>query len=158
MVFRGITRMSWIACVLVFLAAGCGSVPGSFNTPAPTIILSPTSLPTPSSLPSPTTVPAPAGAPSLTVVPRTPTPGPAAATVDRSNSTDWTTYHRDNTRTGYVPDMPDPQRLAVAWSTALDGAVYAEPLVVGGHVLVATEAYYHVVKSFLNGRSIDARA
>jgi len=35
--------------------------------------------------------------------------------------------------------MPDPQQLAVAWSTALDGAVYAEPLVVGGHVLVATE-------------------
>jgi len=35
--------------------------------------------------------------------------------------------------------MADPQRLAVAWNTGLDGAVYAEPLVVGGHVLVATE-------------------
>ena len=35
--------------------------------------------------------------------------------------------------------MPDPHRLAVAWSTALDGAVYAEPLVVGGNVIVATE-------------------
>ncbi|GAC1617089.1 MAG: hypothetical protein NVS4B11_05850 [Ktedonobacteraceae bacterium] len=35
--------------------------------------------------------------------------------------------------------MPDPQRLTRAWNTSLDGAVYGEPLVVGGHVLVATE-------------------
>ena len=139
MVIRKITRIAWFASVLVFLVAGCGGAPGSSNTPTSDIILSPTSLPTPSSLPSPTTVPATADAPSLTVLPRTPTPGPATATVDRPNSTDWTTYHRDNTRTGYVPDMLDPQRLAVAWNTTLDGAVYAEPLVVGGHVLVATE-------------------
>src|ERR1044071_4212372 len=52
---------------------------------------------------------------------------------------DWTTYHRDNVRSGYLPDMPDPQQLAVAWNTQLDGAVYAEPLVVGGQVIVATE-------------------
>jgi outer membrane protein assembly factor BamB len=48
-------------------------------------------------------------------------------------------YHRDNTRTGYLPDTPDPQQLAVAWSKGLDGAVYAEPLVVGAHVIAATE-------------------
>jgi outer membrane protein assembly factor BamB len=59
-------------------------------------------------------------------------PAPAA-------STDWSTYHRDNARTGYVPGLPDPQHLDRAWSTELDGAVYAEPLVVGDRVLVATE-------------------
>jgi hypothetical protein len=59
-----------------------------------------------------------------------PSPAPAA---------DWPTYHRDNARTGYVPDLPDPQRLARAWSSELDGAVYAEPLIVGDRVLVATE-------------------
>ncbi len=48
-------------------------------------------------------------------------------------------YHRDNARTGYLPNLPDPQQLTVAWNVALDGAVYAEPLVVGGHVIVATE-------------------
>jgi outer membrane protein assembly factor BamB len=48
-------------------------------------------------------------------------------------------YHRDNTRTGYLPNLPDPQQLSVAWNVALDGAVYAEPLVVDGHVIVATE-------------------
>jgi len=52
---------------------------------------------------------------------------------------EWPTYHRDNARSGYLPDMPDPQQLTVAWNTSLDGAVYAEPLVVGGHILVATE-------------------
>ncbi|TMC20239.1 MAG: hypothetical protein E6J34_13190 [Chloroflexi bacterium] len=36
-------------------------------------------------------------------------------------------------------NVPDPSRLNMAWSTSLDGAVYAEPLVVAGHVIVATE-------------------
>lgn len=58
-------------------------------------------------------------------------PGPSRA--------DWPTYHRDNARTGYVPGLPDPTRLVRAWSTELDGAVYAEPLVVDDRVLVATE-------------------
>jgi outer membrane protein assembly factor BamB len=52
---------------------------------------------------------------------------------------DWPTYHRDNARTGYLPDMPDPQQLKVAWNTPLDGAVYAEPLVIGGHIIAVTE-------------------
>ena len=60
-------------------------------------------------------------------------PSPSAAAAD------WPTYHRDNARTGYVPDVPDPRRITRAWSAELDGAVYAEPLVVGGRVLVATE-------------------
>jgi PQQ-like domain len=67
---------------------------------------------------------------------------PPEATISPSpvvSSTDWTTYHRDNTRTGYLESTPDPQRLTRAWSKHLDGAVYAEPLVVGGRVLVATE-------------------
>jgi outer membrane protein assembly factor BamB len=35
--------------------------------------------------------------------------------------------------------MSDPQRLTQTWNTHLDGAVYAQPLVVGERVLVATE-------------------
>src|SRR5574340_677341 len=103
----GIIRLAWVASVLVFLVSGCGGAAGSSNLPAPTVIPSPTSLPTPSDLLPPATVPASAGTPSLAVLPRTPTPDPATAAVDRSNSTDWTTYHRDPTRSGYVPDMPD---------------------------------------------------
>jgi outer membrane protein assembly factor BamB len=55
------------------------------------------------------------------------------------SAADWPTYHRDNARSGYIKDMPDPQHLTVAWNTRLDGAVYAEPLVVARHVLAATE-------------------
>jgi outer membrane protein assembly factor BamB len=48
-------------------------------------------------------------------------------------------YHHDPSRTGFVADAPDPQHLTHLWETHLDGAVYAEPLVIGERVLVATE-------------------
>ena len=76
----------------------------------------------------------------------TPTVPVAIDTLSATNTSassaagaDWPTYHRDNARTGSLPDMPDPQQLTIAWNTPLDGAVYAEPLVVGGHIIVATE-------------------
>ena len=65
----------------------------------------------------------------LTGTPNTPT----------SSSTDWTTYHANNQRTGYIPNTPDPDSLSKIWSTQLDGSVYAEPLVVDNLVIVATE-------------------
>ncbi len=61
------------------------------------------------------------------------------ATPTPTNNTDWTTYHRDNQHTGYIANTPDPHSLTKAWSAQLDGAVYAEPLVVGNRVIVATE-------------------
>jgi YVTN family beta-propeller protein len=48
-------------------------------------------------------------------------------------------YHANPARTGYVADVPDPQHLTNLWKQPLDGAVYAEPLVIGGVVIVATE-------------------
>lgn len=48
-------------------------------------------------------------------------------------------YHRDNARTGLLTDTLDPQSLSSAWQQSLDGAVYAEPLIVNGLVIVATE-------------------
>src|SRR5436190_17062585 len=67
------------------------------------------------------------------------TASPATPSNSATLGADWPTYHRDNARSGYLPDMPDPQQITVAWNTPLDGAVYAEPLVVSGHILVATE-------------------
>ncbi|MBV9691126.1 MAG: PQQ-binding-like beta-propeller repeat protein [Ktedonobacteraceae bacterium] len=64
---------------------------------------------------------------------------PSTATPQVSASADWTTYHYNNARDGYVAATPDPGRLTGLWSKQLDGPVYAEPLLVGGHVLVATE-------------------
>ena len=63
----------------------------------------------------------------------------ATSTTPTTSSTDWTTYHANNQRTGYIPGTPDPHNLSKMWSTQLDGSVYAEPLVVGNRVIVATE-------------------
>jgi polyvinyl alcohol dehydrogenase (cytochrome) len=70
-------------------------------------------------------------------------PSPARATaarqVARLSATDWPAYHRDAARTGVAPARPAAGRLAIAWRRHLDGAVYGQPLVVGGTVIAATE-------------------
>ena len=72
--------------------------------------------------------------------PITPTTlAPATLTPRPVTGADWTMYHANAARSGFVAGVPDPQSLARLWQTPLDGAVYAEPLVVRGHVLVATE-------------------
>ncbi len=73
------------------------------------------------------------------VTPLTLQPGASTTKTVSPQKSDWTTYHYENTRAGYIASMADPQRLTRAWNTQLDGAVYGEPLTVGGHVLVATE-------------------
>jgi outer membrane protein assembly factor BamB len=64
---------------------------------------------------------------------------PSTATPGQVTSADWIMYHDNNARTGSVAGAPDPTRLASLWKHSLDGAVYAEPLVVAGRVIVATE-------------------
>src|SRR5712692_3148528 len=64
---------------------------------------------------------------------------PSTATPGQVTSADWTMYHEDNARTGFVAGAPDPTHLTSLWKQPLDGAVYAEPLVVDGQVVVATE-------------------
>ena len=104
--------LSWVTlgtCLLVL--AGCGS--SSVTTPPPR---TPVSTPvTPAATDTPT----------------------QATTTSKAG--DWTMYHNDNARTGYIANFHDPKQLTSLWNKALDGAVYAEPLVVGGHLLVATE-------------------
>ncbi len=52
---------------------------------------------------------------------------------------DWVEYHRSSSRSGVGPAVPALSNPAVAWTARLDGAVYASPLIVAGHVLAATE-------------------
>jgi outer membrane protein assembly factor BamB len=106
----------WILALLIVLA-GCS------NTPSTTVTSTPTST-------------LPANSTPLSLPPQAAT---ATATSTNATGADWTTYHHDNSRAGYVAGAPDPQRLIQAWNLRLDGAVYAEPLVIAGHVLVATE-------------------
>jgi outer membrane protein assembly factor BamB len=66
------------------------------------------------------------------------TAGTAAPALGTGSA--WTTYHGDAARTGVDSSSPPMGSPRVLWrSAALDGDVYAEPLVVDGHVIVATE-------------------
>jgi outer membrane protein assembly factor BamB len=78
----------------------------------------------------------PAAAPAAQ--PGTPRPAPSDSPATLA-ATDWTTYHRDAARTGAAPASPAAGPLAIAWRRHLDGAVYGQPLVVGGLVIAATE-------------------
>jgi len=54
---------------------------------------------------------------------------------------DWPMYHHDAVRSGASSDQQPLGQVRQAWtSAALDGAIYAQPLVVGDVVIVATEA------------------
>lgn len=72
--------------------------------------------------------------------PSSPSNPPAFGGTAAAAAPGWPTYHRDPSRSGYDPStgLPPPSRRA--WvSASLDGHVYAEPLVIGTRVLVATE-------------------
>lgn len=116
-VYRRLT-MAWI-CALLFVLASCGG-----STPAPTVQITPLTFP--------------AGTNTSTVGRITP-PVRATATLSVASNDNWTMYHFNNARSGYVAGTPDPQKLANLWNKQLDGAVYAEPLVVNSLVIVATE-------------------
>ena len=64
----------------------------------------------------------------------------AAASSTAAADQGWLTYHQSASRTGADPTSPPLSSPALGWrSPALDGPIWAEPLVDGGHVLVATE-------------------
>jgi len=66
-------------------------------------------------------------------------PAPASAGSASASAAEWPTYHHDNARSGLGPAQPAATKLTAAWRAKLDGAVYGQPLVVGGRVLAATE-------------------
>jgi outer membrane protein assembly factor BamB len=51
----------------------------------------------------------------------------------------WPEYDANPARTGVATGVPAAGALTTAWSARLDGAVYGQPLVVGGEVIAATE-------------------
>jgi outer membrane protein assembly factor BamB len=72
--------------------------------------------------------------------PTTPTPTPVATpTPTPALTASWPVYHQNTERTGQSADTPALTTLATAWSANLDGAVWAEPIVVGANVIAATE-------------------
>ncbi|TMB92979.1 MAG: hypothetical protein E6J45_01075 [Chloroflexi bacterium] len=65
---------------------------------------------------------------------------PSAHAAATTTTTKWPTYHLTAGRTGNDRKEPSFAAMSHAWTTAaLDGAVYAEPLVFGSNIIVATE-------------------
>jgi outer membrane protein assembly factor BamB len=79
-----------------------------------------------------------AGTTTTSASPATTTP---STTAPAGGSSDWPTYDHDEQRTGVTPGgPPSPAGVRQRWaSPVLDGDLYAQPLVVGDRVLVATE-------------------
>jgi outer membrane protein assembly factor BamB len=65
--------------------------------------------------------------------------GEAPTAPPPSTAGGWTTYDRDAARSGADPSEPPLGALRRAWTAKVDGAVYAQPLVSGGRVFIATE-------------------
>jgi polyvinyl alcohol dehydrogenase (cytochrome) len=111
---------------------GSNPVPATFTLNGSVCTGRVTGSPTPTT-PPPTTVP------PTTPPPTTPPPTSPPPTSPPPNADDWPTYHRDNARDGNATNLAPLSTLAVAWTAPLDGAVYGQPLVVGGRVFAATE-------------------
>jgi outer membrane protein assembly factor BamB len=79
---------------------------------------------------------------ACTAGPTSAVPSSSAGLTPRASppiSSEWTEYHRDAGRSGAGPAEPALSSPKVAWTISVDGQVYASPLIVAGHVIVATE-------------------
>ena len=65
-------------------------------------------------------------------------PGQGSATT-AGQAADWPTYDRTAGRSGVSVSSPAPGVVRRSWTSAVDGVVYAQPLIVGAEVIVATE-------------------
>lgn len=68
-----------------------------------------------------------------------PSPGASQAVASPAISINWSEYHGGAGRSGAGPSEPALTSPHAAWNAGVDGEVYASPLIVAGHVIVATE-------------------
>jgi outer membrane protein assembly factor BamB len=107
------------------LVAACSSSNGSSGAPT-----------SPASTTSSAATTSTTGATASSSTPTTAVTSTTAAPADAS----WLTFGASSDRRGAVAAGPDPGGIAQAWATdQLDGALYGEPVVAGGRVVVATE-------------------
>jgi outer membrane protein assembly factor BamB len=127
-----VRRLAALSVAVGLLASACGS------SAATSSVAGITSGPSPVAGPVATSAAPPAEAPAT---PTATPPASAAPTIAGAlDSADWPVYHLDAARSGKSLAFPAVKTpLQVAWSKKLDGAVYAEPLVVHSKLVVATE-------------------
>jgi outer membrane protein assembly factor BamB len=78
-------------------------------------------------------------APSAPITATAPAPPSASASGSGAAAADWTTYNRTADRSGLSVSSPAPGSVRKAWTASVDGTVYAQPLIVGPTVIIATE-------------------
>jgi len=66
-------------------------------------------------------------------------PGAPAPPSTPSAAGNWTTFGGSNSRAGVAPGAPAHPKLRRRFAKALDGQVFAQPLIAGGRIYVATE-------------------
>ena len=66
-------------------------------------------------------------------------PAPNISGTASAAGANWPEFDQNAARTGTAAGVPAPGKLATAWTAGLDGAVYGQPLVIGGDVIAATE-------------------
>ena len=79
------------------------------------------------------------GGPSGSTVPSPSASASSGTSPSPSLGFDWPEYHQNAARSGVGPGVPSLGIPHQTWRVAVDGDVYASPLIVAGHVLVATE-------------------
>ena len=116
-------RRRWPAAT-VACAAVLAAVAGCTSSPSPAVSSPAASSPAAS---SPASTSPSASSPATT--------SPAAT----SSAADWPTFNRTADRGGVSVSTPAPGAVHQSWAASVDGPVYAQPLVVGAEVIVATE-------------------
>ena len=76
---------------------------------------------------------------ATTTSPATVSPITVSPSATSSAAADWPTYDRTAERSGVSVSSPTLVAVRQSWAASVDGAVYAQPLVVGSEVIVATE-------------------
>ncbi len=88
---------------------------------------------------------APPGGPSASATPASPSapastaPASIVPATPSGQDADWPTYDRTADRSGVSVSSPAVGRVRSAWTVSVDGPVYAQPLIVGSEVIIATE-------------------
>ncbi len=78
-------------------------------------------------------------APATQASPATSVPSASPAPTAAGTQADWLTYDRTAGRSGRSVTTPAPGQVRKAWTARVDGAVYAQPLIAGPTVIIATE-------------------
>jgi PQQ-like domain len=76
---------------------------------------------------------------ATTTSPATVSPTTVSPSATSSAAADWPAYDRTAERSGVSVSSPTLVAVRQSWTASVDGAVYAQPLVVGSEVIVATE-------------------